>query len=161
MVPQLASVGTHMVCMLRWKCEEISGTVRNVQYSGSTPESKLSVAVSVTAEAACFMKHGKVWNVCMNCSVQLYFDESAHKACAKEILHCMRCFVILWLQYIIQYSTYQEIQCSVGKRFGVNYTGCWDLIVLMCLDFDHSCFNKSICMWDILNTKGKLTFLCP
>lgn len=41
---------THIVCIFLWRCEDICGTVRNVQFSGFTPEPKLSVAVSVRAE---------------------------------------------------------------------------------------------------------------
>lgn len=59
-VAQCHTAGIHKQAYGLHFLSVISGTVRNVQYSGFTPEPTLSVAVSVIAEAACLMKHGKV-----------------------------------------------------------------------------------------------------
>ena len=58
----------HIICIFLCKCEDICGTVRNVQFSGFTPEPKLSVAVSFGARAACFMKHGDTLHIILQCS---------------------------------------------------------------------------------------------
>lgn len=54
LVAELAQGSTHVVSIFTVRA------VRNEPFIGLTPEPKLSVAVSVRAEAACLLKHGKV-----------------------------------------------------------------------------------------------------